>query len=160
MSSRAGRADPGSVVRRVLLATLLIGLVGTLVELLLLEHTEGFLQQVPLYLLIAGLLALGWHGVRPGAASIRVLQGTMLLFLLSGAAGVLLHYDGNVEFELEMHATATGFELFREAIKGATPALAPGTMILLGLVGLTYTLRHPALLASNHNSSIAHGEST
>jgi len=69
----------------------------------------------------------------------------MLLFVLSGAFGVLLHYQGNVEFELEMYPTTAGFQLFRKAMTGATPALAPGAMAMLGLVGLAYTIGHPSV---------------
>ena len=32
-----------------------------------------------------------------------------------------------------------------ERLTGATPALAPGAMVQLGLIGLAYTFRHPAL---------------
>ena len=135
------------VVRRLLLVILLLGLPGTGVELLLMGHTEGFWQLVPLVLIALSLLALGWHGVDRKAASLRVFQATMILFVMSGAAGVLLHYRGNVEFELEMYPTLSGWELLRKALTGATPALAPGTMLQLGLVGLTYTYRHPAFLS-------------
>jgi hypothetical protein len=69
----------------------------------------------------------------------------MLLFVAGGIAGTLLHYRGNVEFEEEMHPGGTRWELFRGAIQGATPALAPGTMVLLGAIGLLYAYRHPAL---------------
>jgi len=134
-----------ATIRRILFAVLLLGIVGILAELFLLEHTEGFWQQVPLYLLIAGLAALVWHAFDKRAASVRVVQATMLLFVASGAIGTLLHYNGNVEFELEMDAAARSFDLFREAMMGATPALAPGAMIQLGLVGLAYSFRHPAL---------------
>jgi hypothetical protein len=48
-----------------------------------------------------------------------------------------LHYQGNVEFERELAPDASGLPLVWEALKGATPALAPGTMMLLGAVGLT-----------------------
>jgi hypothetical protein len=47
-----------------------------------------------------------------------------------------------------MYPSLTGFELFREAISGATPTLAPGAMLHLGLLGLLYTFRHPALKRS------------
>ena len=30
-------------------------------------------------------------------------------------------------------------------VSGATPTLAPGAMVELGLLGLAYTYRHPAL---------------
>jgi hypothetical protein len=52
--------------------------------------------------------------------------------------GTFLHYRGNVEFELELTPGIRGLALFREAITGATPALAPGAMIVVGLVGLAY----------------------
>jgi hypothetical protein len=79
----------------------------------------------------------------------RVFQATMLLFVISGFAGLFLHYQGNVEFELEMYPSLKGLELFRKAIKGTTPpTLAPGTMIQLGLLGLAYTYRHPVFSKS------------
>lgn len=142
-----------STIRVLILAVLSFGIVGILVELLLLEHTDGFWQQVPLYLLGAGVAALVFHLVNRRSASVRVLQVTMLLFILSGVIGVILHYKGNVEFELEMNAAAKGFQLFREAMMGATPALAPGTMIQLGVLGLAYTFRHPALRVSSTQES-------
>jgi hypothetical protein len=39
-----------------------------------------------------------------------------------------------------------GWELFKEAMTGATPALAPGAMVQLGLIGLAWSYRHPALV--------------
>jgi hypothetical protein len=44
-----------------------------------------------------------------------------------------------------MSPDVTGWPLFWEAIRGATPALAPGAMVQLGLIGLAFTIRHPAL---------------
>ena len=69
----------------------------------------------------------------------------MAAFVIAGVAGVILHYRGNAEFELEMHPAVRGFDLFRDAMMGATPALAPGTMAQLGLLGLASTYRHPRL---------------
>jgi hypothetical protein len=69
----------------------------------------------------------------------------MLLFLVAGGAGVILHYRGNTEFERERDPVIAGWDLFRRALQGATPALAPGTMVLLGSIGLLYAYRHPAL---------------
>ena len=69
----------------------------------------------------------------------------MCLVLASGIVGVVLHYRGNADFELEMRANIRGVELIWNALTGATPALAPGTMILLGLLGLLYSYRHSAL---------------
>lgn len=139
--------DSAQALRAILLAILAFGVVGTATELLLLEHTEGFWQLSPIVLLGVGLLALGWQLVAPRAASTRTLQAVMLLFVLSGGLGLGLHYEGNKEFELEMRPALEGRELFRRAMMGATPALAPGTMSLLGFIGLASTYRHPTLEA-------------
>ena len=128
-----------------LLFILLLGITGTASELLLLEHYEDRWQLVPLALFALALLVFAWHGLSRGAASIRALRVVMTLFLISGGLGVYLHYRGNVEFELEMYPDRSGLTLFREAMSGATPALAPGTMVLLGLIGLVYAHQHPRL---------------
>jgi hypothetical protein len=133
------------IVRRVLLAALWLGISGTAVELLLLEHYEEWRQMIPLGLLAAGMLALIWHAVHRGAAPLRVIQALMMMFAIAGATGLVFHYRGNAEFELEMYPSKAGWELFRESMMGATPALAPGTMIQLALIGLAYSYRHPRL---------------
>ena len=132
-------------VRQILLATLAIGMAGTATELWLIDHTEGWDQLIPMVLLGAGLIVCASHALRPTAGSVRLLQAVMLLFVVSGGVGVLLHYRGNVEFEREMYPSMEGFELFRNTMTGATPVLAPGTMLLLGLVGLAHSYRHPRL---------------
>ena len=129
-------------LRRLLLALLAFSTAGSLLELVLLEHTEDLPQLIPLVLLAASLAAIGLLVVKPSAAGIRAFQGLMLLFVVSGVAGLYWHYVANVQFELEMYPTRGGFELFWESLKGATPALAPGVMSALGLV---YTFRHPGL---------------
>jgi hypothetical protein len=119
------------------------GLLGTGVELLLLEHTEDLLQWIPLGLIALSLLALLWERIAGSGASLLVFRGLSLLSVASGALGVWLHYRGNVEFEIESVPGLEGFELFRAAMGGATPALAPGTMILLGVLGLLSTMGRP-----------------
>ena len=135
-----------SLVRRALLWTYVFGAAGTAVELVLLEHYDGAWQWAPIVLLAASLLVLAWHAAPRGRrAGVLAFRATMLVFVVSGIAGTLLHYRGNVEFELEREPSLAGLRLFWEAMRGATPALAPGTMIQLALVGLAYTFRHPAL---------------
>lgn len=126
---------------RIRIALLLLvgaGIVGTATELLLIGHYEDAWQFVPLVLFGLGLGALGLHVTRPGRRSLLVLRVTMGLYVASGAVGTLLHYLGNVEFERERSPEISGLALFREAMTGATPALAPGTMMLLGALGLLY----------------------
>ncbi|MEJ7758691.1 MAG: hypothetical protein WKF55_03750 [Gemmatimonadaceae bacterium] len=141
----AGESATTAKIRAALLAILLLGMVGILVELFLMEHTDGLWQIVPIALLVCGICAAGAHAVtRTHRNAIRVLQGVMVVFVVSGFAGMILHYSGNVEFEREMNPETGGLGLIKEALMGATPALAPGTMIQLGLLGLASTYRHPA----------------
>ena len=133
------------ILRRILLVTLLLGLAGTGAELVLLEHFEDTLQWLPLILIGLALLTLAWYGVSRGRGSLRAVQGAMVLFIVLGAVGVVLHLDGNVEFELEMSPGLAGLALFKAAMMGATPTLAPGSMVQLGLIGLAWTFRHPVL---------------
>ena len=127
-----------TVVRRALAVILVVAMAGILVELLLIEHFEDAWQLVPLCLLGLGLGSLGWHALAPSAASARVWRTLMGLFIVAGFIGLYLHYSGNVEFELEQNPNATRWVLFREAMMGATPALAPGAMIQIGLIGWLY----------------------
>ncbi|HJR67340.1 MAG TPA: hypothetical protein VJ802_13005 [Gemmatimonadaceae bacterium] len=127
-----------AVVRRVLAVILVLAMAGILVELLLIEHFEDAWQLVPLILLGLGLVGLAWHTVAPNRPSARAFGILMALFIIAGFVGFYMHYTGNVEFELEQTPTAARWVLFREAMMGATPALAPGAMIQIGLIGLLY----------------------
>lgn len=132
--------------RRILLAILLLGIAGTSVELLLLAHTEDLYQLIPLLLFALGVSAMVTMLQRPTAATVRLFQAVMLLFIVSGIVGMYLHFQVNMEFQLEMDPALSGWSLFEKAIVAKTPpALAPGSMIQLGLIGLACTFRHPAL---------------
>ena len=145
-------------LRRFVLATFLFGAVGTGSELVLIGHLEDAWQCVPLALLAFGLLAVAWQRVERGRRSTRVLQGAMLALVAGGLAGIWLHYDGNVEFELEMYPSLAGPDLVREALTGATPVLAPAALVQIGLLGLAYAYRHPFLVRPRPGSARRHGE--
>jgi hypothetical protein len=129
-------------MRRFVLAVFLIALTGTSAELLLLEHTDGYWQLLPLMLSAISLILLSWRAVDSRPFVLRAFRATMILFVLSGIVGVWLHYRGNVEFELEMYPSLDGFALFWKSLKGATPTLAAGTMLALGLLGFAYTYKY------------------
>lgn len=131
--------------RRILMAILMLGIAGISVELWLLDHVEDAYQLIPLGLNAAAVLVAALVTVRPSAALIQLFRGVMILMLISGAVGVWLHYQVNTEFQLEMDPQLSGLALFRKSIVAkAPPALAPGAMVQLGLIGLAYTFRHPA----------------
>lgn len=136
----------GTIVtlRRILFATLAIAAVGTEAELLLLGHFEDWKQYGPLLLLALVIGVQGWFLAARSAASIRTLRAVMWLCIVSGMLGVYFHVTGNLEFELEMTPAETGWVLWREVLTGATPVLAPGAMLQLGLLGLAWAYRHPA----------------
>jgi hypothetical protein len=132
--------------RRILLAILLVGIAGLSLELWLLAHVEDVYQLIPLVLNGVGVIMIAIVATRPSPGTIRLFQLIMVLFVTSGAVGILMHYQATTEFQLEMDPTLAGWALFRKAIVAkAPPALAPGAMIQLGLIGLAYTFRHPAI---------------
>lgn len=132
-------------LRQLLLAVILIGIVGLEVELALLRHAESITQWIPHVSLLVGLLATAIVYFRPGPATLKLFRAVMVGFLAVGVLGVYLHYLGNVEFAAERNPSLTGFGLIWKALRGATPALAPGALAQLGLLGLLYTYKHPAL---------------
>ena len=134
-----------TVLRQTLLVLLIIGTVGIIVELLLLKHTDGVWQLSPLLLGALILLVLAWFGVTRSAASLRALQGIMVLTLVSGGIGVVQHFRGNVTYASESNPSLAGRELYWEAVMGSTPTLAPGVMVQLALIGLAFAFRHPRL---------------
>ena len=145
--------------RRLLLAVLFIGFVGTTVELVLLEHYEDAWQLVPLVLLAAGTIVLIWYAARPGRTSVVVLRTTMSLFVLAGMLGIALHFRANVEFQMELDPGQSRTQLFWKALRAkAPPALAPGVMVQLGLLGLIYGYAGPAAGRSGERVVGAQGE--
>ena len=134
----ADRPDPRHHAA-LLLAVVLAGVVGTETELLLIGHYEDLTQRIPLGLLFLTFTVLCWHLTKPGPASVRGVQATMVLCIVAGAIGMLFHYHGAEEFQLEVNPSIRGVALFWKVMRAkAPPALAPAALIGLGVLGLTY----------------------
>lgn len=134
-----------ATLRALILGLLVFGLVGLGVELLFLKHFESPAQVIAPGLVGAALVSVAWHFRERGARSLRVLQAVMWLFVGAGGLGLYFHYAANVEFQREMDPSIGGIALVRKALAAkAPPALAPGAMAQLGLLGLAYAFRHPA----------------
>ena len=126
-------------LRRFLLLILVLGLCGTAAELILTGHTESAWQWTPLILIALLLPALGWNASSPAGAASHTLRAILILFLVSGVVGTVLHWRGKMEFQAESNPKLSGWELFRKSAESKSPpALAPGVMIQLGLLGLAY----------------------
>jgi hypothetical protein len=128
--------------RSALAALLFLGLLGSGAELWLLGHYEDKAQLIPLVAIGATLVALGWHRLAPGRRSQRSLQATLCLLVAVGLIGVVLHVRGNAEFQREMDPSLAGSALWWKTLRAkAPPALAPGMLAQLGLLGLVYAAR-------------------
>jgi hypothetical protein len=136
--------DALSLIRRGILAVLAFGCVGLIGELLLLEHYAEINQLPPLILLSLTLAIILMHWIGKGALSLRALQVVSLLLVLVGVVGMYLHLGSNIEFERELSPEIVGMPFWINVLRGATPTLAPGTLVQFGLLGLLYAYRHPA----------------
>jgi hypothetical protein len=146
-------------MRRFLLAIIFLSLTGTGAELLLLDHYEMFWQYAPLLLIALALPLLVWLAFGVNATLVRVWRVLMILFLMSGVAGFPLHLQAKIEFTAEVNPSLSGIALFWEAVKTQSPpALASGIMLQLGLLGLAYTYRHPALVPESDRDSEQKGD--
>ncbi|HEV7838371.1 MAG TPA: hypothetical protein VGO75_09935 [Gemmatimonadaceae bacterium] len=125
-------------LRQLLLGVIVIGIVGLEVELAFLRHADSFEQWIPHVTLFIGLLATAAVYFRPGRATLRAFQTMMIVFLIVGLLGVYYHLRGNVQFALERDPSLSGARLLWKALRGASPALAPGALAQLGLLGLIY----------------------
>ncbi len=136
-------------LRRFLLvfAVLLFG--GAIVELWLVNHDEETLQLIPFFLCALGTVAALAALLRPRRATLRLLRASMALVLLGTLLGVYLHVQGNYDFQREIDPTAPAADLWRGAIAGGNPLLAPGVLSVAALLALAAAYRHPALSKAN-----------
>ncbi len=147
MPSNTAESPTLAAVRWLLLALLAFGMLGTGLDLVLLDHYEDAWQWPPLALTVVGLLVVAWIAARQSRAAILALRWTMRLFVLAGVAGLMLHYNGNREFQKELDPALSGWPLFVKVITAkAPPAMAPASMIQLGLLGLLVTYKHPSAI--------------
>jgi hypothetical protein len=151
-------AATADVIRRLLLVLLVVALLATAVDLVLLEHYESSWMLVPFVMIGVALMVIAWHAVDGGPATVLALRVTMLMFIVTGALGIFLHYQANLEFQLDMDATQSSWSLFKKVMHAkAPPALAPGAMAQLGLIGWLYCFRHPVLADRDQRSPTSTG---
>jgi hypothetical protein len=133
-------------IRGALLVLVALGSAGMVTELVLINHLEDSKQLIPIVLGGLGIATLAWTAIRGSIPAIRSLQLVMLLYIAAGVIGMALHYQANAEFQREMDPQIAGINLFWKVVEAtAPPALSPGMMVQLGLLGLVYTYRHPGL---------------
>jgi hypothetical protein len=138
------------VIRRALFGLVLLGLAGVETELLFTGHYEDSWQLVPLFLAAVAAGAVVAHLAIGSSPTMWLVRGLMVLLVTAGGIGVVLHYRGNLEFQMEMDPTQSGWTLFRKVMNAkAPPPLAPGVLAQIGLLGLVAT--HRFVDSSSHD---------
>jgi hypothetical protein len=129
-------------IRHGVLGLVVFGLIGTAVELALLAHDEDVKQFIPFAAIAIAVGATVWRLARPRRSAVLAVQLAMAILILTGVVGVVLHYQANMEFQLEMDRSLSGLNLMMKVLEAkAPPALAPANMALLGLLGLAGVYR-------------------
>jgi hypothetical protein len=139
MDAQVEAAGHVEALRGWILAVLALGLAGTVVELILLGHYEQPMQLVPVALIVLSAASLLWNVVSRDATSLNALMIIMALCVLASFVGVVAHFYGSAEFQLELDPSIGGWDLLVKVLQAkAPPLLAPGMMMQLGLLGLAY----------------------
>lgn len=119
----------------------------TPVELVLSKHYGDPAQFIPFVMVALTLLAIILVYHTPSAKLLRLFRGLMGLLFVVSVVGVFFHLRGNLEVIREIHPETSGGLLVWKVLSGAAPALAPGLLAQVGLLGLIYTYRHPVFTA-------------
>ena len=132
-------------LQRFLLLLSILLLIGTVVELLLVNHKEDLVQLTPFFLCglgaVAALLAL----FRPRRATVLTLRLCMALVVCGSLFGIYEHFANNVAFQREINPSAPIRDVLVHAVAGGNPLLAPGTLAVAAVLALAATYHHPAL---------------
>lgn len=120
-------------------------LLGTVVELLLVNHLDDPVQWIPFGLCALGITAIIAVVRRPQRSTVLALRVVMGLLALGSAYGVWEHLEGNIGFASEIKPNATTIQLLLAGLTGGNPLLAPGILALAAIIALAATYYHPVL---------------
>lgn len=140
--------NDSTILRRLRLFLLaLAGLVFlvTPVELWLTEHFDTPVQLIPFVLCALGLIAVVLVLLAPRRGTIIGLRGAAVVIILGSLLGIYEHLANNMAFELDIRPNAVAADVLLDALKGASPMLAPGILAFGALLALAATYYHPAL---------------
>ena len=130
-------------------------LVGTVMELAFLGHTQEPIQWLPFGLCAVGAGAVGAFAVRPERGTLMALRTVMTVVVLGSMLGVLEHMQGNVALRLEVYPQSTLPQIVGAALGGGNPVMAPGMLALAGVLAMAATYYHPALSRAASRLGIA-----
>jgi hypothetical protein len=128
-------------LRRFLLALAISLFAGAVVELLLVGHTEIWLQWIPFVLSAIGSVAALVVLFKMTPATVRWLRLSMALIVLGSLFGVYEHITGNVRLEREVNPSASTSRLLWRGVSGGNPLLAPGVLALAAVLAVSATYK-------------------
>ncbi|NND34560.1 MAG: hypothetical protein HKN76_18385 [Saprospiraceae bacterium] len=106
----------------------------------MLGHFEDTWQVTPFVVLGFAAIIGGAELLSKQSLPAISLNALSVVMILSGLAGLILHFLGNRAFELEMYPDLAGWELFWKTLSGATPALSPASAAGLGILLWIYVI--------------------
>ncbi|NNE34771.1 MAG: hypothetical protein HKN13_06025 [Rhodothermales bacterium] len=112
---------------------------GSIVELILAEHTESWQQFVPFVVGAIGLMAVTAVLQKPTGPRVKALRVTSVIAVITSLAGGYWHMAANYELEREVHESASAWTSLYEAFFGASPLLAPGILALAAVLAWAST---------------------
>jgi len=136
-------------LRRMLLVLSGFIFVGTIIELILEQHTKEQLQFVPFVLCLIGLVSVWVVLFRPHRRTIQGSRLAMMLVAAGSLLGMTIHLVNNYQFEVDIRPGAAMSELIVKALMGASPIFAPGILALAAILVALATYYHPALKPRN-----------
>lgn len=105
-------------------------------ELVLSGHTEGLIQWVPFIASGCGIITLLLWKFYPNQGTVTAVRLVMLSVCATCAWGMYEHFIHNLEFELEIRPGSTVLDVLWPTLSGASPLLAPGILLLAGIMAL------------------------
>jgi len=127
-------------LKKVLVLALLFMMIGSLLELYLLDHYEDSWQLIPILSVGTTLVTLLILFFKKTTKVVNFFKAVLILTALSGVYGVYLHLQSNFEFEQDMKPTASFWQLITDSLSGALPTLAPMSLVVLACIGYSYLI--------------------
>jgi hypothetical protein len=144
--------DTASLLRLGLIGLALLGIIGTAIELVFLEHWDGATQQIVWPALAASCLALLLLVWRPSPAKIWIARALAVAVLAIAGLGIWFHVQENMDAGFldrtygvtwDSRGTLDQAWLALTGQVGPAPTLAPGTLVQISLAILLITVRLP-----------------
>ncbi len=138
-------------LNRILSFSFLAGSFGILLDLLLMNHYEGYSQSIPILLLsFSSIIFIANLALRTKWL-LKTFKYTLVILTVCAVSGVYFHFAGKAAFKTEIDPSLEGWNLILTCITGHSlpPVLAPGSIILVVLFGYAWAVVNTNKYISN-----------